>query len=756
MIHKCAVTGCPNRSDSIIHYTLPEEESRRLRWIQFMERGGKEMDASALRICGSHFTEDSFTKLDLGFTTRLILSVNAVPTIYPEDLLKLQKESHHPPLEDGKAGEGYVKATETLSPDFWKRFQANGALDEDDMTEEPAEDDFTDEPGEDEMEDEMTDEMAVAPFNLVKVEPQHEDGYGDSPFEQHKTVHMNSSLKQYNCAQCGRNFSHKAFLKAHEKIHASVETEMAFSCTMCDRRFTKKSGLKKHMHNHLARLNYPCPVCGEEFELKGSLHNHVKSHPGERFRCKYCDQGFLKIDAYMRHVDRHTVVTPYYCEKCKIYQLTERGFLLHKKRHERDELEQKQSENKTVVVRKGGRPKKNLAQIQNLPQEEPQVGAEISGPNLTLQPLTNINGTLLKASGGDPSHETTNPSDEAEMEEEHTSPEDGPTTGNGINGTGNGIDGYETEMLLAPIEDELNDEPFNIVKVEPQDLNRFTKQFPAEESNVLKPYHCYQCGRNFTHKAFLKTHQKVHASVETHMAFSCTKCDRRFSKKSELNKHMHNHLERPNYPCPVCGEEFEIKGSLHNHVKSHPGERFRCKYCDQRFLKIDPYLKHVDRHTVVTPYYCEKCKVYQLTERGFLIHQRAHAREELEPRSTKPRPALKRRRRRRRKSVLMTKRPIKTVGKPQVGSEVPEPKLTLQSHADTNGTRLEFPSHETTGRSAEAEMEQEEEEEEEEEEEQEEQEEEEEEQEEEEQEEQEEEMSPEDETSDGSQKESTD
>lgn len=94
MIHKCAVDGCPNKSDTIIHYTLPEEEKRRRQWIRFMERGGKEMDFSSSRICGSHFTEDSFTKLDLGFTTRLILHVNAVPTLYPEDLVKLQKEFH--------------------------------------------------------------------------------------------------------------------------------------------------------------------------------------------------------------------------------------------------------------------------------------------------------------------------------------------------------------------------------------------------------------------------------------------------------------------------------------------------------------------------------------------------------------------------------------------------------------------------------------------------------------------------------------
>lgn len=93
MIHKCAVGGCPNQSDTIIHYTLPEETSRRRQWVQFMRRGGKGVDISlSSRICGSHFSEDSFSKLDLGFTTRLILNVNAVPTIYPGDFTEAKKQ----------------------------------------------------------------------------------------------------------------------------------------------------------------------------------------------------------------------------------------------------------------------------------------------------------------------------------------------------------------------------------------------------------------------------------------------------------------------------------------------------------------------------------------------------------------------------------------------------------------------------------------------------------------------------------------
>ncbi|XP_012688675.2 gastrula zinc finger protein xFG20-1-like [Clupea harengus] len=456
MIHKCAVAGCPNKSDTIIHYTLPEELNRRRQWTQFVERGGKEENVSvSSRICGSHFAEDNFTKLDLGFTTRLILNVNAIPTIYPEELVEQQNKSDHLPLR-----ESYINGTENISLQFLKEEPF-----EDDMTGEPVEDYMTGEPVEDEMSDES--------FNVVKVEPHDENGYVDSSFEQtsedsmlsgdpgittepfqqhddrkpfhcvycgegflnkgvlkqhelkHKTVKVNPFLKEYHCHQCGRDFSHKAFLKAHQKVHASVESQMSFSCTKCDRRFRKKSSLNKHMHNHLARTNYPCPVCGEEFEIKGSLHTHIRSHPGERFPCKYCNQRFLKIDAYLKHVDRHTVVTPYYCEKCKVYQLTQRGFLLHQKRHARTDLEMHLAKTGPVVVKKG-RPLKYPAKMKNLPQQgeaKPQVDSEVPEPNLTLQSLCD---TPLEASGEDPLHETTGPSDEAEMEEEEEEEETSP------------------------------------------------------------------------------------------------------------------------------------------------------------------------------------------------------------------------------------------------------------------------------------------------------------------------------------------
>ena len=248
-------------------------------------------------------------------------------------------------------------------------------------------------------------EVCEDPINVDDGKPFHCSNCGEGflnkgVLKQHEIKHITlfpQTSKSYHCKHCVKAFPHRGFLKAHEKIHANMESQMSFSCTECDRRFRNQSSLKKHMHNHLTRLKYPCPVCGEDFEMKGSLHFHIKTHPGERFLCKFCNLRFFKIDAYLKHVDRHTVVTPYYCDKCKIYQLTQRGFLLHQKRHARKELVQIMAE-KREMIKNGGKNKNDL----NTPLQHNEAGermvVEDSDLNSPLQSQNKTETTPLETS----------------------------------------------------------------------------------------------------------------------------------------------------------------------------------------------------------------------------------------------------------------------------------------------------------------------------------------------------------------------
>ncbi|XP_021418038.2 zinc finger and BTB domain-containing protein 24 isoform X1 [Oncorhynchus mykiss] len=107
-IHKCIVRGCANQSDAIIHYSLPEEPQRRQRWLQFINGSNPgEQIPDVSRLCGDHFAEECFTELDLGFTTRLILNLDAIPSIYSSD--KTSAYRKHTVYTERAKGTGMVE-----------------------------------------------------------------------------------------------------------------------------------------------------------------------------------------------------------------------------------------------------------------------------------------------------------------------------------------------------------------------------------------------------------------------------------------------------------------------------------------------------------------------------------------------------------------------------------------------------------------------------------------------------------------------
>lgn len=356
MIHKCAVFGCPNRSDSIIHYCLPEDIKRRERWVQFIERGNTEGDICLTsRICGVHFSEDSFTKLDLGFTSRLILNVDAVPSVYPEQS-DINDTLNAPPAVNSGGHSSDSPVFKAMPRAFIKEEPLHDGLECDVMRavkEEPMDDNVY---GEDDIlarnglivKEEVGEDEVDVDEGMSFQCAQCGDGFKyKDDLKRHELKHkslVSLSSKSYSCKICEKTFAHRGFLKAHQKIH--TESKMSFNCTKCDRKFPNRSSLKKHMNNHLTRLRYPCPLCKEDFELKGGLHAHMNTHQGERFSCTYCKRGFLRVEAYIRHVEAHSVVTDYYCERCDIYQMTERGFRMHQQKHEMvDQLQSESSAN---------------------------------------------------------------------------------------------------------------------------------------------------------------------------------------------------------------------------------------------------------------------------------------------------------------------------------------------------------------------------------------------------------------------------
>ncbi|THV54909.1 hypothetical protein BGAL_0017g00020 [Botrytis galanthina] len=117
----------------------------------------------------------------------------------------------------------------------------------------------------------------------------------------------------------------------------------------------------------------------------------------------------------------------------------------------------------------------------------------------------------------------------------------------------------------------------------------------ARSTTHTTPYHCCDCGREYTNQETLSYHccecdkvfrkQKLlqrHLSSKKHirkvgvlttkssrnLPHKCNKCDETFQDKKQLKKHMSSHR---NIPCPTggkCNRKFAIPSALLNHLES--------------------------------------------------------------------------------------------------------------------------------------------------------------------------------------------
>uniref|UniRef100_A0A3B4EYR2 C2H2-type domain-containing protein n=1 Tax=Pundamilia nyererei TaxID=303518 RepID=A0A3B4EYR2_9CICH len=108
---------------------------------------------------------------------------------------------------------------------------------------------------------------------------------------------------------------------------------------------------------------------------------------------------------------------------------------------------------------------------------------------------------------------------------------------------------------------------------------------------------CLECGKSFTQKTRLRTHQSVHTG-ERPFSFICPYCGKCFERAGHLERHKRIHTGEKPYRCEICGRRFNQKsGHLERHLRIHTGEKpYGCHICGRCFNQKSSLKGHMKTH----------------------------------------------------------------------------------------------------------------------------------------------------------------
>ncbi|XP_021915763.1 zinc finger protein 737-like isoform X3 [Zootermopsis nevadensis] len=131
---------------------------------------------------------------------------------------------------------------------------------------------------------------------------------------------------------------------------------------------------------------------------------------------------------------------------------------------------------------------------------------------------------------------------------------------------------------------------------------------PEHKPNILqsswKPFGCETCGKRFTLKGSLRTHEKLHGFRPV---YNCDICGKTFKVAAGLKSHASLHSGQKPFHCDICGKSFTLKGSLKTHSALHSTvqESFPCYVCGKTYKGKASLKSHSAMHSNKKPFMCE-------------------------------------------------------------------------------------------------------------------------------------------------------
>ncbi|XP_024117531.1 zinc finger protein 436 [Oryzias melastigma] len=163
-----------------------------------------------------------------------------------------------------------------------------------------------------------------------------------------------------------------------------------------------------------------------------------------------------------------------------------------------------------------------------------------------------------------------------------------------------------------------------------------------EKQRSATAWLCAVCGKTFSCRSRLQTHEVIHSGMKPHR---CDLCPKAYMRTNDLEHHkkvVHSDTtSKPQKPssllCHLCGKEFKCRSQLAVHFQTHSGERpHLCDICGRKFSRQYQLRRHkVLVHTGLgngeenvppdAAYTCSVCGKRLKTEALLLAHTRIHS-----------------------------------------------------------------------------------------------------------------------------------